>query len=78
VEVKLLLFLRELTECRERDKDEPSVDATCEEPGRLSGPLRLMSSRLAAGDGPNMQITRKGSRKEGADGPSAACGESMS
>jgi hypothetical protein len=30
VEVELLLFLRVLAECRERDKDEPSVDATCE------------------------------------------------
>jgi len=54
------------------DKDEPSVDATCEETGRPSGPLRLTSSGLAAGDGLNVPITRKGSRKEGADGPSAA------
>jgi len=36
VVVEWLLFLGELAECREREKDEPSVDATCEEGEGLS------------------------------------------
>jgi len=46
VEAELLLFLRELAECRERSKDEPSVDATCERRTRVSGPLKPCSSRF--------------------------------
>ena len=75
VEVELLLFLRVLAECRERDKDEPSVDGTCKEPKRPSGPLRLIGSRLSAKEGPRGQITRKDHGEGDAGGPSAASGE---
>jgi len=62
--VELLLFLRSLADCRERGKDEPSVDATSEVLIRPSGPLRLIGSRLSAGEVPRGRITSKDNGKE--------------
>ena len=67
--------MRSLADCRERGKDEPSVDATSEVLIRPSGPLRLIGSRLSAGEGPRGRITRKDHGEGDAGGPSAASGE---
>ena len=47
----------------------------CEEPRRPSGLLRLIGSRLSAGEEPKGRITRKDHGAGDAGGPSAVSGE---